>query len=341
MKNILFLGDYFPNFSYASLGNHSITKKLNDEGFNIFYISASWCDIDQYSFVNKCDTRDYSQIKELYFVDPIQSEYSNLNMSLAALSRDVINNNQIDTIFISDAQKYGITAELIGRQFELPISMGFYNDDSFFYLYEQYTKLWFDGALETISNLYTYKCRKYMYQKYCLGDISLNSVFPYEYSGMYLNMKSNCIVILGCPSEKSTISRLRERIIDISSGTNIKLLLWGTLKDLIYDSIKKDNFNNVEYLFFEDGPDVFNRLGGMIAVDIDVFISSGTLVYDRGIYINKILLILSYGMYPLVANNSVTYDAILANYNANFEQFNKTMSVLLNISDEDIGQFKL
>jgi len=339
VKNLLFLGDYFPHFSYTALSNHSLTKRFHAMGFNIFYLSTSWCDVDNYSFVKPVIHNQYDHIKECYYADPIQVEYSNVEISLIALARSIISLKKIDFVYVSDIQKYGITAELIGNHFGIPIVVGLFSDDSFFHLYEQYTKHWFEGFSSKITSLYTHDCRTYMYKKYS-KCIDIYSAFPYEYHAVYKKSQQDSIVIMGSPTQVATVKRLVRQVVDMSSNINVKLLIWGVLRDAIYEAIPCENISRVECFDFELGVDIFDHCQGMLAIDIDTLLNVTAMTYDRRISIDKTFMLLSYGLYPLVATNSVTYDAITNCYSPLFFQYDKAMSALTMIDINDESSFK-
>jgi len=338
MKNILFLGDYFPHFSFDTLRNHKIIESLHNEGFGIYYLSNSWCDVDEHSFVDPYMHRKTGFIKECYFVDPVGLRGLNTMVALTALAKSIVTQNNIDYIFVSDVKKYGMAAEVINAHFGIPIVASLWSDVSFYHLYESYTKIWFDSFVNKIKYLYTHTCRKSIYAKFS-DRTSVLPMLPYNYEKVSQEEYKDCVIVIGRPNRETKIDYLSKRIVNLSHNRDIKVLIWGEYRNAIHQNLLNTKSKKIEYIDYKDGINIFKELSGAMVVNTETLANSADRIYDRHSSIDKELLLRSYNLFPLISTDSKTCDILNHYYTPALEKHSDSSCKLLTISnDETIGK---
>jgi len=330
------MGDYFPHFSFDTLRNHKIIESLHNEGFGIYYLSNSWCDVDEYSFVEPYMHRETGYIKECYFVDPVGLRGLNTMVALTALAKSIVTQNNIDYIFVSDVKKYGMAAEVINAHFGIPIVASLWSDASFYHLYESYTKIWFDGFVSKIKYLYTHTCRKGIYDKHN-DKTSVLPVSPYKYKKILQEQEKyqDCILVIGKPHEDTKIEYLSSKIVDLAHDKNVKVLIWGEYRDAVYKILKKIKSNGIEYIDYKNSMGIFKRLSGAATVSIETLVSNVDGIHNREFFLDTEFLMLSYGLYPLIAKESKTFDILDYFYVPVLEEYNNSMYILHSIGNNE------
>jgi len=340
MKNILFLGDYFPHFSFDTLRNHKIVESLHAEGFRIYYLSNSWCDVDEHSFASPYMHKETGYIRECYAVDPIELRNSNSNIALAALAKSIVLQNHIDYLFVSDVKKYGMAAEAINTYFDIPIIASLWSDESFYHLYESYTKIWFDSFVSKIKYLYTHTCRKGIYDKYS-DRTNILPVLPYKYSKVPQEKYKDFVIVIGNPGRRAKIEYLSSKIVDLALDKDVKVLIWGEFKDVIYENLKNTQNSRIEYIDYKDGIKIFEKMMGATVVSTETLINSTVGIYDKYISIDTELLLLSYGLRPLIPSESKTFDILEHFYAPTLDKYNGSSHILssLGVDEEIFNQY--
>lgn len=165
--NILFMGKCLPELDIESLQNIKIAQWLkNGQKNKIFLLSESWCavELDDYIRVGKCESLGFEKI---YYVDPIQLQYTNIEIAKIGLAIKVCKMHKIDIIYVSDVQRYGQTAELMKLYFSIPTVMAFFTDRIVQKTNEIYVKTWLKEGNRKESICVTYRGYKQFVNEFC------------------------------------------------------------------------------------------------------------------------------------------------------------------------------
>ena len=138
----------------------------------------------------------------------------------------------------------------------------------------------------------------------------------------------------------SNISLLKlltsNRISDIAHSLNVKLLVWGGLREQIQENLRRIDNGKIEYINFENGIKNIDSLMGTPVISTDCLLRDNRItgIHNGGISVDKALLLLDYGLYPAVSVSSNAHDILSDLYGAQFVQYSEDLSILKSI---DIG----
>ena len=300
MKQILFFGDYYPYLSNDSLRNDVITKKLSRDGYSVSLISDAWCTVDKYSFVNFLP-KESPHIENVFYADPVQSQYSNTQTALIALASLVCSNSEVNYLFVSNFQKYGLIAEAVSSYFEVPIITSFYSHNSIYALYETYSKAWFERYISKSELLLTFVHHAQLFNKYT--DLTaIEDIYPYEYKANDNFIDYNNTVVFGSVPN-SLSSYLSRRIKELECDSKLYLLIWGEKTSEVCKKVKETR--EIELFTMNNGLGFIDALAGSI-----VFCTN-LLLFDTAPLAEQAILLLNLGAYPVINNKT---KLLLENY---------------------------
>ena len=79
MKNVLFIGGYFPEISIESFNNYLLCQECKSKDYDLFLLSDSWYRVNKKEFKFLGNMEELSKLepfKKKYFIDPIQCKYA-------------------------------------------------------------------------------------------------------------------------------------------------------------------------------------------------------------------------------------------------------------------------
>ena len=135
MSRILFIGDYYPLFSYVTDENFHIAKELQSAGNEVYLLSKSWCTTTKETFYGTYEnlSKDYP-FKKRYYLDPI--EFRNFGKDLIScfvgLGCKIIECEKIESIIFSEDISYSLAVELLKKKYDLPCYLLLFDKQRFF-----------------------------------------------------------------------------------------------------------------------------------------------------------------------------------------------------------------
>lgn len=159
MGRTLFIGDYYPEFSYRSKLNQIVAENISELGEEIFLLSSSWCNITEENFYG--DVEQLSQkgpFKQKYFIDPIQVRDSNLELINAylGLGCKIIECEKIDKIVFADKFIYIPALVILKKLYGLSCVYLAWESNALYTAMDDYVRPYTDMLLETFDKIITY-----------------------------------------------------------------------------------------------------------------------------------------------------------------------------------------
>lgn len=159
MKKILFVGDYYPLFSYKSFFNYKLVEKLNKKGYEIILLSKSWCDADEETFYGSVESlsQNYPFYKR-YFIDPLQVRSGNLNLFNAylGLGCKIIEYEQIEGIIFADDVMFSPIIELFKIRYQIPCYLLLFEKEAFQKMTDDYVMPYIKSTLSSVDKIIVY-----------------------------------------------------------------------------------------------------------------------------------------------------------------------------------------
>ena len=161
---ILYIGDYYPFFSYKSKMNELIIEKLKKKGHDIVLLSKSWCNVKENSFYGSVEklTCNYPFAKR-YFIDPIQVRNSNINIINAyiGLGCKVIEREKIEKVIFADDIIYTPIIECFKNRYNISYDLFCMWEESFRWMLDDYIRPYIDVNLNIFEKIFTYPFYKF------------------------------------------------------------------------------------------------------------------------------------------------------------------------------------
>lgn len=314
MGKILFLGDYLPNLSMASLRNHKTIQAMANEGWEVYLLSDSWCGLEKHSAVRYIP-KENNFIREHLYVDPIQSNYSNVDISMVALARQICIQYEFDFIYVSSLRDYGIVSEIISGYFSIPTILSMQSDGAIYSIYELYTKNWLQSYIEKVDTLLVHKHNRSFYNNY-EDSTNIVEIMPYSFDNKVQSFNENLasyVLYMEGLHDRISPEYILWKINEITGNKNPKTFIGSNVN---HDKLTKIlNKLNAEPVDLNDGIESINALSGSIAIIAECLLDKSEVCVD------KALMLMSYGLYPLV--NKGTYDVLEYYYNLKYKRKNE------------------
>ncbi len=161
---ILYIGDYYPFFSYKSKMNELIIEKLKKKGHDIVLLSKSWCNVKENSFYGSVEklTCNYPFAKR-YFIDPIQVRNSNINIINAyiGLGCKVIERENIEKVIFADDIIYTPIIECFKNRYNISYELFCIWEESFRWMLDDYIRPYININLNVFDKIFTYPIYKF------------------------------------------------------------------------------------------------------------------------------------------------------------------------------------
>ncbi len=327
MSNILFIGEYFPKFSWGSLRNHMIGDTFKNAGHTVFLVSDSWCEVKENDFSNVLFINNYeSPFYKTYFVDPDQlrgSFMKNSLLGLLGLSYKLCENETIDKIYISNLYPYSIVGSMLKKNYKIDLILGQFSNEQHYLFRDTYFEEILKHDLNSFDRVFANKEYEGLYINLDKDINYFDSIpFPICCSSDDYSFNSDTIYIIGEISINDDIKYIGDYIQSYAKNKKINILLFGDKADELKFNLKNTNINLID---IELGIDfVFNIPKNSVVSEIHNFV--GINSYD----INNVLTLYKYGFLPIVNNYLANY--LKKYYNAYFIHLDENINVLKNIN---------
>lgn len=162
MKKILYIGEYYPYFSYKSKLTEFIVNEMKTRGNEVILLSASWCKINEKNFCGSVEKlSDDSVFTRRYFIDPLQFQISGMDIlnCYLALGCKVIEKEKIQEVVFADDLKYSLLVELLRKRYTLIYKL-FLFDSLIINTLDNYVNSYIRVNLEEYDKIYTYNDEK-------------------------------------------------------------------------------------------------------------------------------------------------------------------------------------
>ncbi len=298
MDRILFIGDYYPLFSYKSRQNFNIVEELHKKGHDIILLSKAWCTVNENNFYGtvqklSCDYPFYKR----YFLDPVQIRNYNIDIfnAFLGLGCKVIEREHITQIIFADDIIYSPIVELLKKRYNIPCYLFLFWAESFKCMMDDYVWPYMNANLEAYDQIFTYLPYKETLVKYMNINgnkirtvCTVSNTLPENYC---YKLPNNIYLY----SEDLNAEHLKRILTDISKKLNYSGAKIYIISASIEDS---DTFifedNHYKKLEFKDIPK-----GAAVLYDYELLVSNP-------VNFGFIFTCLSCGFYPIINENHLS-----------------------------------
>lgn len=159
MNRILYIGKYYPLFSYESKQTEIIVNDLNKKGNNVILLSKSWCDVNESNFVGDVKTLTNDKLfYKRFYIDPLQVRESNQNIVSAyfGLACKIIEYEKINKIIFADDIEYSLIIELLHYRYHIPCCLFLFTISSARKILDNYIIPYIRKNLLIFDKIYTF-----------------------------------------------------------------------------------------------------------------------------------------------------------------------------------------
>jgi len=282
MKNILFIGDYFPLLSYSSAVNDSIAVSLYQHGFSIFLLSRAWCSVERGNFIGTVEELSNSApFVRRYFIDPSQIKISGEDQitALFGLCCKIIEHDTIDSVLICDNLEFCLLAELLKARYSVECYLGIYLSS------QVYIKPFTNYLLPFIKKTFLSFDRILTFEPYVgmLSNIVSKEIlcaanpfddFPVDKSTA---VTQDSFFITGSVGSKKMIDQIAFQIERMSHHRRILLFLYGLYASNVTSTLV--NNENIQIICPASLAELSCIPAGMCTLDINTLFGKPELLY--------------------------------------------------------------
>ncbi len=313
---ILIIGKYVPEVNITSKQNYNLANKLAEEGHKVFVVTDSWCcksenmmciEADEFKLINnkqiKLLSLDFLQIK-MYGKESKTAR-------LAGLAYEVCKKYDIDCIYASSIDPYGIAAYMVKKIIKKPLILSNFTYDLQYSLNDPYLKEYLKAILKEIDFIigHDYQEKSYKsiglknFKEYVpiINTVESNNINYFE--EIKINKEQPSILFLGNIKRKEDCRYCVNQLESIPRNSNLIISVYGKGADLFKKLIKQSKINKNSYLISPLSPWRENNLIKNSDMVIDVSVLIRNMYFD----LNSTLNILSSGGIPLIDRTTEMY----------------------------------
>lgn len=239
METILFLGDYYPLFTYQSKMNQLIAENLRKKGYQLILLSRAWSEVTEDTFYGTVETLSSNYpFHKKYFVDPIQLKMSDAGVfnGYLALLCEILKKEEIDKVIFADEPAYLPIMEMMKNRYQVPCYFLCFNSQGIKYLLDDYEYSYMAVNLSVFDKIYTYPKYCAIFQQiFGIHEENVVSSYPLEClpSGLINDVKCKSLYLLcddySDENLEKTLSKL-ELMFDLSKIA--VRVIWSNVEDL-------------------------------------------------------------------------------------------------------------
>ena len=224
MARILYIGDYYPMFSFKAKLNAMMAEAIHKKGHEVFLLSKSWCMVEENNFYGTVEELSQTYpFRQKYFIDPIQMQNSGLELSNAylGLGCKIMEKESIEQIIFADDIIYLPVVEMLKSRYKIPCVFFAFWAESWVTAMNDYVFPYMKKSLDIFDKIFTYPDYSIMWKD--LFEVMEDRIFcsvPVENTDEEIIMKQEGGIYLLC--ENNSPQHLNKMIKDakVKAGIN-------------------------------------------------------------------------------------------------------------------------
>lgn len=245
MSNILYVGDFYPLFSYKSRMTELIVHNLSERGHKVILLSKSWCVVNEDDFYGTAEQLAQNKpFYKRYYIDPIQLKVSGLELinAFVGLACKIIEYEDVEQIIFAENLKYSMMIELLKARYHIPCYLFLFEKKSLKCMVDDYMIPYMGTHLAAYDGIYTYPA----YREFLVSGMQLEPEKIYDAEPVHSGKGNqigqeqiSCIYVFckNCTTEK--MKNIRMQLEQKTGVQELEICFVGEEKNMLEEQEKR------------------------------------------------------------------------------------------------------